>query len=209
MEYFKMLGLAVIAASALIAFAAAGTASATVLCDTTTTPCNQKWSAGTQLEFEIAPGTEGIWETTDGKTVVAKCTEGELKGKPSSGGASETVKVPVQASDFTWPGCTVNTATLEGGELEIHAIEGSDNGAVTATGFSFTTTAFGVSCIYTFASSTNIGTLTASATGDATLHINTVFTKKSGGFLCPTDLKWREEFTQVKPEGTALYVEPS
>jgi len=210
MKYLKMLGLAVVAVTALMAVVGAGTASATVLCDSTTTPCAQKWAANTQLEFEVVPGTEGIWETTGGQ-VIAACSEGELKGTPTAGGASATVKMPVQASDWDWvsSSCTVQANTLEGGELEIHAISGSDNGTVTATGFNFTTTAFGASCIYGFAKATDIGTLTASGTGNAILDVNTVFTKISGSLICPADLKWSEQFRQVKPSGTGLYVEPS
>ena len=210
MKYLKILGLAAVAAMAFMAFVGAGSASATVLCDTTSTPCNQKWTAGTQLEFEISPGTVGLWQTTGGETI-AECTEAELRGHPSAGGASETVKMSIQASDFNWNanGCTIQTKTLEGGELEIHHIAGTDNGTVTATGFSFTTTAFGASCVYTFTKATDLGTLTGSATGDAVLHINTVFTKKEGSFICPADLKWSEQLTQVRPEKTALYVEPS
>lgn len=211
MKYLKMLGLAAVAATALLAFVGAGSASATVLCATTSTPCAVPWEAGTQLEFNVAAGTKGLWGSTDEKTVFAECTEGELKVKPSAGGASQTVKMTVPKSDFTWnaTGCTIQTATLEGGELEFHAIEGSDNGTVTATGFTFTTIAFGITCNYGFPKATDLGTLTGSATGDAVLHINTVFSKTGGGFLCPPDLRWREEMTQVKPVGTALFFEPS
>ena len=207
MKYLKMFGLVAVAA-ALMALAAVGTASATVLCQNTSTPCSEKWAAGTQIEFHVKSGTKGIWGQTSGEPLV-ECTEGLLKGQPSVGSGSETVKMSVSASEFNWnSGCSgVQTKTLEGGTLEIHAIEGTDNGTVTATGFIFTTTLFGTTCSYGFVKTTDLGTLTGSGAADAILDINTTFTKKEGSFLCPTTLTWVEEFTQVA--GKALYVEPS
>jgi len=210
MKYVKILGLAAVAAAALMAFVGAGTASATVFCDTNTNPCSAKWAAETQLEFHVKPGTVGKWGSTAGETLV-ECTEGLLKGRPSAGGATATVKMSVAASEFNWnSGCSgVVTKTLEGGTLEIHAIAGTGNGTVTATGFTFTTSLFGSSCTYGFLSTTDMGVLTGNGTGNAVLDINTTFSKKEGSIICPTSLSWSEEFTQVAPSGTGLYVETS
>ena len=212
MKYLKMLGIAAVAAMALMAFAGAGTASATVLCHSTSTPCTEKWKTGTEPRFTVKPGTAGIWETTSG-TVLAECPEGELRGViTSAGGATETVKTSVEASGLTWQnvqGC-FNTKTLEGGTLEIHAITGTDNGTVTVSGVKITIhNAFFGDCIYGFATGEHMGTLTSSGTGSSIIDINTVFLKKEGGITCPEELRWTEEFTQEKPSGTALYVEPS
>jgi hypothetical protein len=212
MKYPKLLGLAIAAAAALMAIAGAGTASATVLCHSTTTSCSEKWKEGAQLEFHVKTGTVGRWGNTNGETLV-ECAEGILKGKPSVGGESSTVTMSIEGeSEFNWNnacGGSVITKLLEGGKLEIHSISGSDNGTVTATGFAFTTTFFGVTCTYAFNEPTDLGTLTGSGTGEAVLDINSVFTKKAGSFLCPVTATWTEEFTQTGPSGTALYVEPS
>lgn len=211
MKYLKMLGLAAVAAVALMAIVGVGTASATVLCQTTTTPCSSHWATGTQLEFHVKAGTEGVWADTSGEPAV-RCVEGILKGTPSAGGALETVTMPINGeSEFNWnKGCGgIETKTLEGGKLEIHAISGTDNGTVTATGFRFTTTFLGASCIYGFPEARDLGVLTGSATGDAVLDISSVFTKIEGSFVCPLTVTWKEEFTQTGPSGTALYVEPS
>jgi len=210
MKCLKMLGLAAVAAAALMAIAGVGTASATVLCQTTTTSCSKKWESGTQLDFHVRAGTVGRWGNTSGETLV-ECTEGLLQGKPSAGSGSETVKMSVGASEFNWnSGCSgVQTKTLEGGTIEIHNITGTDNGTVTITGFTFTTTLFGATCTYGFLEATDLGVLTGSGTGDAILDISTSFSKKEGSFLCPLSLNWKEEFTQTGPSGTALYVEPS
>jgi hypothetical protein len=210
MKHLKMIGLAAVAVVALMAIAGAGTASATVICDTNTNPCTSKWASETQLEFHVKTGTVGKWGTTAGETLV-ECTEGLLKGRPSAGGATATVKMTVPASDFNWnSGCSgVETKTLEGGTLEIHAISGTGNGTVTATGFTFTTTLFGSSCTYGFLTTTDMGVLTGNGTGNAVLDINTTFSKKEGSIICPTSLAWKEEFAQVLPSGTGLFVETS
>jgi hypothetical protein len=209
MKYVKTLGLAVVAAAALMAIAGAGTASATVFCSTTTTPCSSKWPAGTELRFTVTSGTSGLWKSTAGETI-ANCPEGEIKGKMSNtGGATETVKETVAASGLTWPGVggCLRTITTEGGTLEFHAIAGTDNATITVTGIKITleVEAFGVSCIYGFGTGENLGTLTGNGSGKAVMDINTSFLKKEGSFLCPESLKWTESFTQVAPS-TGLYV---
>ena len=208
MKYLKMLGLAAIAATALIAFVGAGSASATVFCSTESTPCSAKWAKGTQLEFSVAPGSSAEWKTGLSTNT---CTGGTLKGTMlNEGGSAETIKLSVAASDFSWTNCTFSNATLKGGELEIHSISGSNNGTVTMKGFEFTTstTQYG-SCIYGAGTGVHLGTLTASGTGKAMIGFAVTLTKTGGGFLCPNTMEWIEEWIQTKPEGKALYVEPS
>lgn len=212
MKYLKMLGLAAVAVAALMAFVGATSASATVLCHTTSTPCVEKWKVGTEPRFTVRSGGAGIWETTGG-TVLAECPEGELRGVISNaGGATETVKTSVEASGLTWQntgGC-FSTKTVEGGTFEVHSITGTDNGTVTVSGFKITiNNGFFGDCTYGFTTGEDFGTLTASGTGSAIIDVNTIFIKKEGGITCPEELRWTEEFMQEKPSGTALYVEPS
>jgi hypothetical protein len=208
MKYVKMIGLAALAVSALMAIAGTGTASATVFCHATSSPCAEKWKAGTEPRFIVKPGTAGIWSDTSGG-IAAKCPEGELRGTiTSAGSAAETVKVSIPASGLIWnnvEGC-IETKTLEGGTIEVHAISGTDNGTVTISGFKITISILGASCIYGFGSGATLGTLTGNGSGTAVLDIETNFVKKEGAFTCPLDLNWAEEFTQEKPSGTALYV---
>jgi len=208
MRYLKTIGLAAIAVAALMAVAGTGTASATVFCHTTSSPCPEKWKLGAEPRFIVKPGTAGIWNDTSGG-IAAKCPEGELRGTiTSAGSATETVKITVPGSGLVWKsveGC-IETKTLEGGTLEIHAISGTDNGSVTVTGFKITISILGSSCIYGFGVNANLGTLTGNGSGTAVLDIKTNFVKKEGGIICPTDLNWAEEFTQEKPSGTGLYV---
>jgi len=208
MKYLKTIGLATLAVAALMVIAGTGSASATVFCHTTSSPCPEKWKVATEPRFIVKPGTAGIWNDTSG-AVAAKCPEGELRGTiTNAGSATETVKISVPASGLTWQnveGC-IKTETLEGGTLEVHAISGTDNGTVTVSGVKITISILGASCIYGFGLNANLGTLTGNGSGTATLDIKTNFVKKEGGFTCPTDLNWAEEFTQEKPSGTALYV---
>jgi hypothetical protein len=57
MKYLKMLGLAVVAAAALSAFMGAGSASATVLCTTNSTPCGTSHTEGTKEGMYPAEST--------------------------------------------------------------------------------------------------------------------------------------------------------
>jgi hypothetical protein len=212
MKHLKMLGLVAVAATALMAFLGAGTASATVFCSTNASPCpaGQKWPTGTEPRFIVRPGGAGIWKDTSGN-VLAECPEGEIRGKiTNSGSATETVTTSVEASGFTWAntGTCFSTTTIKGGTLEYHAIEGTNNGTVTVSGIEITINnpLFG-SCVYGFGTG-HLGRLTASGSGSAILDIETIFSKKSG-FTCPADLVWTEEFIQERPSGTALYVKPS
>jgi hypothetical protein len=208
MKYLKMLGLAVVAAAALMAIAGAGPASATVFCHSTASPCPQKWATGTEPRFTVTTGTAGIWTTTSGE-VVAKCTEGEIRATmTNSGGATETIKETVAATGLTWPsvsGC-IKTVTVKGGTLEFHTIAGTDNGTITVSGVEITIEILGSSCVYGFGTNEHLGTLTGNGSGKAVFDISTLFIKKSGSFICPEDLKWSESFTQTSPSGTALFV---
>src|SRR5690242_16081517 len=102
MRYLKMFGFAAVAAVVLMAFAGAGTASATVLCHSATSPCPQKWAQGTEVEFSLQPETSATWQTNQG-ILLNTCTNGTLKGTVSNAGSgTETVKISVPASGFFW-----------------------------------------------------------------------------------------------------------
>lgn len=208
MKYLKMLGLAVVTAIAMTAILGAGSASATVLCHETTSPCPQKWGNGTQIEFSLKSGTSALWRETSGATVKT-CTGGTIKGEITNAGSeTEAVKISVSAAGFSWTGCTVTTETLKGGEIELAHITGTDNATVTFKGFEFTTTQNGITCKYGVGEGIDVGILTGSATGDSVMDINSVLPVTGGG-LCCADVTWVEEFTLTKPQETPLYVRKS
>jgi hypothetical protein len=203
MKYLKLLGLAAVAAMALMAFFGASSASATVLCTTTSTPCGTSWHIDT-IEASLKSGTTASLHSTGG-ALEATCTGSTSKATKKSTGSSTTTPVgEVTAANLTWSGCNQTTDTLGGGELEVHTIAGTDNGTVTAKGFEVTVNLGGVSCVFTAGNGIDLGTLTGGA--NAVLDFNAVVTKKSGSFLCPSDSQWTGQY-QVTNH-SAVYVEP-
>lgn len=209
MKYLKMIGLAAVAAMALMAFAGAGTASAAgVLCSTATNPCTSKWAAKTAMEFTLKTGTSAKLTTTEG-TVLDTCTGSSVSGTLTENPNSTTKNATgtVATAGLTWSGCSVTTSTLEGGTLEVEA-GASGAGTVKAKGFKVTTNTglFG-SCVFTAGTGTTLGTLSEGTAGSSTLVVNANVTRESG--LCPNSAKWVAEYTLTKPTGTTLYVSAS
>ena len=206
MKYLKMLGLAALAAMALTAFVGAGSASATVLCKTKTTPCTSKWTKGTQIEFNLTAGTSALWKTTEGSSIKT-CTGGKIKGEITNEG-SATEHVKMKNTEISWTSCNVATVTVKLGETEFQNITGTENGTIILKNAEFTTNdpIFG-DCTYGTGTGTDLGTLTSSATGDALMDINAQLSP-IGGFCCP-DVIWQESFTLISPKETPLFVRPS
>ncbi|HEX5526109.1 MAG TPA: hypothetical protein VFX44_02790 [Solirubrobacterales bacterium] len=176
MKRLKILVLAAIAAGALMAFAGAGTASATEL------TC----SAGVMC---AAPTT--IHATSEGhvtldSTVGNISCESTLGGTANTGSASETVSEGGTVSFFNCTeGAVVNVLTQ--GSLEIHTeytkeqdghetqkAASTGNGTLTSTGLEVTVQFRGFHCIFK-TNNTDIGTLTGSVNrggSTATIDIN-------------------------------------
>jgi hypothetical protein len=207
MKYVKMLGLAAVAALALTAFVAAGTASAAVLCKTATNPCGSKWAAGTKIEYSLKSGSSALWKDTTGN-VLKTCTNAKLTGEITNAG-SGTEPVRIKVTENSWTSCTVATTTLKLGEIEITNITGTTNGTVKLKGAEFTTNdLFFGDCSYGTASTgTDLGTLTSSSIGDSVIDVNAQLAPVGVG-CCP-DVVWQETFTITSPKETPLFVEPS
>jgi hypothetical protein len=213
MKYVKMLGLAVVAAAALMAFAGAGTASATVLCKNSesASSCNENYPSETELKSSLSAGTKAILKT-EIKTI--ECSKSTLSGKPENGGsATETVKGPIAALAFEECNCEVKS--LKKGTVEIHWISGSTNGTVTATGAEVTvncSTIFGlVHCIYV-TEKTDLGTLTGG--NPAKIDVKAVLPRLATSAPCSATATWEAtyEFTSPKPlfvtEAAGLVITP-
>lgn len=204
MKHLKMLGLALFAAAALTALLGAGTASATELCSTNTSPCTgTMYGPGTALKAELS-GT-AILETTGG-TALDECTGGGVEGTiTNTGGVSETVKASIPAAGLTWTGCNRTTTTTEGGELEIHTdnAEADGNGTLTVKGFTVQIATILGTCTYGFSSATasDLGTLKGGS--EPTIKISTIVPRKTGS-ACPAEARWTATYNVVKP--TPLYV---
>jgi hypothetical protein len=210
MKYLKMLGLAAIAAMGLMAFVGAGSASATVLCTTTTTPSCvnsatevDKYAAGTVIDATLKNGGSATLTSSSGGTI-ATCTGGTVKGKISNAGsAAATVSGNIES--LTWTGCSQTTHTVANGSLEIHHVSGTHNGTVTGNGSQVTVAIFGTSCTYGTGEGTHLGTLTGGT--EPILKIATTVSRTAGGFLCPLTAGWDAEYVVTEPH--SLFVTAS
>jgi len=166
MKYVRILGLAAVAAAALMAFVGASTASATVLCTVegtgsptgTTCPEGKAEPGGTEIKSSLVAGTKAVLATSF-KTI--ECKKSSVAGKTSNeGSATETVTGSITTLTFEECNCVINV--LKNGSLEVHWISGTHDGTVTSSGAEVTAeceTLFGkVHCIYT-TNATDLGTL--------------------------------------------------
>jgi hypothetical protein len=169
MKYLKTLGLAAIAAAGLMALLGAGTASATVLCETTVSPCPAGWDvvAGWHYHKTIEPGTSVVVTDSFGG-LINTCTTGTITGTETNTGSSTTTVSGhdsiVSLGNVLTP-CTRPVTTVTAGSEEIHHISGTDNGTVTSTGMTLiihSVPLFG-SCQYS-TSNSDIGTVTGTST---------------------------------------------
>lgn len=203
MKYVKMLGLAAVAAMALMAFAGAGTASASVLCSTATNPCTSPYANGTTIEGTLESGTTATLRDTS-SSIVNTCTGSSVSGSLTQGNKKEAAKGAVSTENLTWSGCTAEiTKTVTPGEIEIDAGT-NGNGTVTAKGLVVTQKVSGLSCSYTAGTGITLGSYTEST---KTINVNVVVNKDSNhsAFLCPSTAVWVAQYLITKPTGT-VYV---
>lgn len=202
MKSIKMLGLAAVAAMALMAFAGAGSASATELYNGATT-----LKSGTVLDFSLKSGTSALLTETGGSTLDT-CTGSTLQAKITAAGSSTTTTTG-EITNLTWTGCTFPTTTVTKGKTEIHWITGTTNGTVTSDaeiGVTINTVFFG-SCVYAAKAGTHVGTFTGGAT--PIMHLNEIVVKGSGSaFACPETAKWVGDYRGTEPSGD-LHAEAS
>ena len=192
MKYLKMLGLAAIAAAALMAFVGAGTASATQL----TGAEGAILGEGT----EIKAAAEGTTELHPPIGSI-NCKNSTVAGKVTKAGSStETVKGDIETLTFTE--CNATVTVLQKGSLEVHA-SGSSNGTLTSTGAQVTVNYIGFHCIFS-TNNTDLGTITGSAntaSGKATLDIAATIPRTGGGSgaFCGTTAQWTGSYEVSEP----------
>jgi hypothetical protein len=188
MKYIKMLGLAAVAAAALMAFMGAGTASAAK----TLTSTGVKLNAPVSIHAVLTDGVKSpaVLSTTDGKTIVDECEESTVQGATTNSDTPITGHISV----LSWGKCDVTTDTLTNGDLTI-----DENGTVTGAG-SVVTVNTGVTCRYGTGAGTHLGTLTTGV-----LNINAVINEQEPkAFLCPDTTKWVASYTVTTPHDLSL-----
>ncbi|HET7454205.1 MAG TPA: hypothetical protein VFJ76_01675 [Solirubrobacterales bacterium] len=200
MKHLKMLGLAVVAAAALMAFVGAGTASATKLCKDSA--CAEDYPAETEIKSSLSGSA--ILETIGGVTLDT-CSGGEVNGKTP---ATEGEPLSGNISALTWEGCTRTTDTTVNGSLAIKRVlvenENKElvpngNGTVTGSGSSVTVNGiFGTSCVYGTGTNTPLGTLVGG--NPATITINALVPRTVANALCPAETRWTASYTVTSPK---------
>jgi len=210
MKYVKTLGLAAVAAVALLAFVASS-ASATVLCkvNTETEMCSEANEYGSNQEIHaVLTAGKVVKLATAFKTL--ECKKSTIKGKIAegwTGSTTQTVTGPVEV--LTLGECNCEFIVLKTGTFEIHAdpVNGvdTDNGVLTSSGTEITescSTIFGkVHCILV-TEATTLGTLTGG--NPAEIDANANMPRKPTDELCAGEAKLTAEYEITTPK--PLYV---
>lgn len=207
MKLIKMVGLAAVAAAALMAFVGATSASADVLCTVNNTPECPAEKVVTSIHATLKSGTSALLESTPGEKLVT-CTESTVSGTVEKQGHEVEPEGPI--SILSWGGCSATTDTIKTGRLKVETrISINEKGeevhtnTVTVSGAEVTVSIFGVSCTYgPGASPISIGDLTVGA--PAIIDVNTVVNKTAGGFLCPSDNRWTATYQITNHTGIWL-----
>jgi hypothetical protein len=174
MKYLKMLGLAAVAAAALMAFVGAGTASATTL-----EVGGVVKNSALAIEGSLKTGTSALLKDEFG-TTTDTCTVSGVKGnteKDESGdfsGPSVGGKLlKKEEGGLTFSSCTHTTTVIAPGSLFVTWTSGT-NGTVKSSGAEVTvqSTFFGASAVCKTGEGTNVGTLTGVSSGSATIDIS-------------------------------------
>lgn len=194
MKHLKMLGFAAVAAFALSASLAAGSASATVLCKTATSPCTETWPLGTKLDFGLE-GT-GVWEDPF-NIKFQECTSATFRTQSTNTvGASINMKVETIHWGNPESTCTRETLVLVLGEMKVEWISGTANGTLKDTGSRWTVG----ECTYGFTEGNLLGTIKGGK--PATIEINATVLPITGS--CTVKYRWTAKFG-ISP--SPLYIE--
>lgn len=205
MKYLKMLGLAAIAAGALMALAGAGTASATEL------TCKNA-----EGKIVMCPAPTAIHAVNEGivtldAALTIECKKSTVSGNASTGGGSSTETPNGAITALTFEECEGWHVTVVAGHLgtlEVHTktAVADGNGTVTSAGTEVTLEGFGLHCIYGTSTGHDIGTLTGSKNLEnktATFDIEAEVTRvggRSGAFCGGTTAKWTGFYSITTPD---------
>jgi hypothetical protein len=215
MKYLKILGLAAVAAMALMAVAGAGTASATELCTVNTSPCPaaSKYNSGTVIE---ASSTNATLTSSLGNVV---CTGSSIKGTTtSSGGSKLSVEGTMESLSFS--GCTLTTpfsttkhnCTVTGINLHYKGVAAKTtqpNGTLTVTSGGSGDPGAKVDCGANvlrcqFTSPSIVLDVTGGSPATVLAKEESLNRTVYEGGLCPSTSTWDATYTVTKPH--ALYL---
>lgn len=193
MKHLKKLYLAIIAASALMAFVGTGTASATTLTGTGCVGSESSCAVGTTIKAE----SEGhaVLDSLAGKIECNVTVHGETT---TPGGGTPTGSVDVSVTTLAFTGCTTATVHVKaGGSLTIISA-GGNKGTVVSHGLSVTVVTFGLHCGFTTAGET-IGTLTGGTSAKLALTGSITRTYGTSGGFCGMTAPWTGSLKVTAP----------
>ena len=199
MKYLKMLGLAAIAAGALMAFVGAGTASATELTCSAGVMC----AAPTHIHA-VNEGTV----TLDPIIGNIECTESTVTGRANTGSSTTTVEsvnekgAASELEALTFGGCNATITVEKKGSLEVHTRTASadGNGTLTSKGAQIKIVFNGITCTATTGTGTDIGTLTGSKNTKSTATLDIEATIPLDGAFCGGSASWTGKYLVTTPD---------
>jgi hypothetical protein len=221
MKYVKMLGLAVIAASALMAFVGAGSASATTLCTNGVnasglceTGATTRYPVGTKF---LAESTHATLTVTGGATNEVTCKNSSTEVEQTSLGNDTGGAVTGKITDLTFTNCvtvggisglacTVTTGSGYTGEMK--ATDNKGNGTLTVTSTTSTKVVCGsiFSCTYTTAKGGVVLNVTGGAPATFATPAAGVTLTSTGGFGCGSASVWHATYTSKSPDAGKLWL---
>ena len=185
MKHLKTLGLFVMAAAALMAFA--GSASAA----TFTAPSGTEYTGSMDATLEgSALLKAGFAEDT--------CTVSTVSGNLTTNNETEASG---STNGVAFSGCSITTHTISNtGTLKIN----KSNTQVSGTGVEVTVAAFGISCVYGMGAGTTLGTAKNTGSG-VTLVISAKLPRISGNsFLCGNPAEWTANYFATTPSSSVV-----
>jgi hypothetical protein len=193
MKHLKMLGLLVMAAASLMAFAGGASAA------TFTSPTGTAYTGAFSMSLEgSALLKAGFAELT--------CTTGTISGQFTTNDDTH-VSGPINSVSF---GSEATPCTSPQGKPTVKTISSfgtltiaKGTHAVTATGVDVTYAVLGITCVYGFGTGTALGTATNTTVGGAdrvTLAINAKIPgTPENGFFCANPATWTANYVVTTP----------
>lgn len=202
MNQLKAFGLAAIAATALLAILGSGTASATQLCKTPSTPCpsGNTYGSGTLVSASLTTATEAVLNTN---IDTVKCNSSAVQMTTTSAGGTG-VGLTASITGLTFTGCIDSFGTsCTVKSVNLPYASQFFNGGSSATLQITSTSGAGASVVCGSVINCTFTTKDAvldveGATTPPTATATKVTLSRSGGF-CPSTSTWSAKYTFIAP----------